>query len=203
MERRFPLLRTVKKRTPALSIRIASPRTTRGLIRTILYAEPANTTDIGQALLKTCKPAILGTGAVAILRAPWIILGFGAISKANDSDANSQREQQEPHGSLMASSSVALSYKFPLFTFYSMLTRDQARRTASNIAKLQTKALYKTQKRSCILPSHAKFTHYATRSDGNSEGSSVRISFTDSAPVSTGKLTMDEKQTQHFGQSQT
>jgi len=151
MERRFPPLRTVKKRTLALSVRVSSPRTTCGLICTILYAEPANSADIGQTLLKTCKPAILGTGAVAILRAPWIILGFGAISKANDSDANSQREQQEPHGSLMA----------------------------------------------------AKFTHYATRSDGNSEGSSVPISFTDPAPVSTGKLTMDEKQTQHFGQSQT
>jgi hypothetical protein len=128
-----------------------------------LYAESANTADIGQTLLKTCKPAILGAGAVAILRAPWIILGFGAISKANDSGANSQREQREPHGSLMASPRVTLSYKVRLL----------------------------------------KLTHYATRSDGNSEGSSVRISFTDPAPVSTGKLTIDEKQTQHFGQSQT
>ena len=133
MERRFPPLRTVKKRTPALSVRVASPRTTCGLICTILYAESANTADIGQTLLKTCKPAILGAGAVAILRAPWIILGFGAISKANDSGANSQREQQEPHDSLMASPRVAFSCKFRLFTFYSMLTRDQARRIASNI----------------------------------------------------------------------
>ncbi len=71
------------------SIGIASSRTTRGLICTILCAEPTNSADIGQALLDSRKPAILGTAAVAVLRAPRIILGFGARSNAKDSDANS------------------------------------------------------------------------------------------------------------------
>jgi hypothetical protein len=56
----------------------------------------------------------------------------------------------------------------------------------------------------CILPSHPNFAHYATGSDGNSDGPSVRISSIDSVvPVSAGRKTIDEKQAQHFRQSQT
>jgi hypothetical protein len=43
---------------------------------------------------------------------------------------------------------------------------------------------------------------YATSSDGNSEGSSVKISFSGSVLVSVGKETTKEKQAQHFGQCQ-
>jgi hypothetical protein len=56
-----------------------------------LCAEPANSADIGQALLKVREPAIHPTVA-AILRAPWIILGFGTISNADNAEANSQDE---------------------------------------------------------------------------------------------------------------
>jgi hypothetical protein len=41
---------------------------------------------------------------------------------------------------------------------------------------------------------------YVTGNDGNSDGSSVRISFTDSVSVSGGSG--ESKQAQHFGQSQ-
>jgi hypothetical protein len=53
-----------------------------------------------------------------------------------------------------------------------------------------------------ILPSRAKFAHYATSSDGNNDESSGRISFTNFPSVSAEKETTDEKQAQHFGQSQ-
>jgi hypothetical protein len=43
---------------------------------------------------------------------------------------------------------------------------------------------------------------YATGNDGNRDGSSVRISFTDSVSVSAGSETRESKQAQHFGQSQ-
>jgi hypothetical protein len=62
-----------------------------------LCAEPANSADLGQALLKSREPAIHATVA-AILRAPGVILGVSGLFSAEDTDANSQHEQQELHG---------------------------------------------------------------------------------------------------------
>jgi hypothetical protein len=51
-----------------------------------------NSADIGQALLKCYEPAIHGTTAATVLRAPWIVLCHGAISSDADPDAKSQEE---------------------------------------------------------------------------------------------------------------
>jgi hypothetical protein len=75
-------------------------------------------------------------------------------------------------------------------------SRDEARRIAANIAKLPECG--NRQSIASILSSSS----YATKSDGNDEGSSVRTPFIDSVSMSVGNETRDEKQTQHFGQSQ-
>jgi hypothetical protein len=72
-----------------------------------LRAEAANAADVGQALLKSREPAMHATVA-AILRAPGIALRFGRFFNDDDNtDANSQHKQQEPHSCLL----VALCYK--------------------------------------------------------------------------------------------
>ena len=76
-----------------------------GLIGTILYAEPSFV-DSSQALFKSSEPANHNT--VPIYPAPRIVLGLGAISNAEDADANSQQEQRGPHGHLL----VAPYYKW-------------------------------------------------------------------------------------------
>jgi len=66
------------------------------------------------ALLKCCEAAIRAAARIAVIRAPRIVLGFGACSNADDRDTNSQHEQQEPHSRLLG---WPLSYKCPLFVF--------------------------------------------------------------------------------------
>jgi hypothetical protein len=98
-----------------------------------LYAEPANSADIGQALLKSREPAIHATAAAAILRAPGIILGLGACSDADDTDENSQHEQQEPHSRLLVLRWPSAINVYPYVLF--QLTKEEARRIAANFAK--------------------------------------------------------------------
>jgi hypothetical protein len=62
-----------------------------------LCAEPTNSADFGQALLKSREPAIHAAVA-AILCAPGIVLRFGRFINADNADANSRYEQQELHG---------------------------------------------------------------------------------------------------------
>jgi hypothetical protein len=71
-----------------------------------LNAEPANSAHSGQALIKTDKTTIHPTSIVAtiILRAPRIVLGFGATSGDDETGENSYYEQQALHGSLLATS---------------------------------------------------------------------------------------------------
>jgi hypothetical protein len=75
----------------------------RGLVHRVAHAEAANATDSRQTLVKTDKTAIHRTSiaATAILCAPRIVLGLGAISSTDDTDAYSQRKQQVPHGRLL------------------------------------------------------------------------------------------------------
>jgi hypothetical protein len=50
-------------------------------------------------LLKRCETAIpTARTAFAVLRAPRIVLGLGGFFNPDDTDTNSQREQQRPHG---------------------------------------------------------------------------------------------------------
>jgi len=95
------------------SIKRVSSRTTSGMICTTLYAEPADSPDVGQALLKCREAAFLGAAkSSAILRAPRIISSFDSCPNANDADANSQREQQEPHGRLPGPSAINATLMF-------------------------------------------------------------------------------------------
>jgi hypothetical protein len=57
----------------------------------------------GHALFKAYETAIRASAdsPAAVNRAPRIVLGFGACSNADDRDANSQHEQQQPHSRLL------------------------------------------------------------------------------------------------------
>ena len=86
------------------------------------------------ALFKGYETAIRATAAhsTAVNRAPRIVLSFRACSNADNTDANSQHEQQEPHSRLLG---WPLSYKCLSFVFIPGL-RDNARLIAANAAKL-------------------------------------------------------------------
>jgi len=74
----------------------------RRLIQVISDAEPANSADRVQALLKGYKAAVCGrTGGRSILRAPWIVLRFSGFFDAEDRYENSRNEQQRPHGQFL------------------------------------------------------------------------------------------------------
>jgi hypothetical protein len=62
------------------------------LVLRVSLAEAANPTHVGQALLKGREPTILAAKPVSVNRAPRIVLGHGAISNADDANANSQDE---------------------------------------------------------------------------------------------------------------
>jgi hypothetical protein len=78
-------------------------RTGQYLVCAVLYAEPS-LADSGQALLKSSERANHNT--VPIYPAPRIVLGLGAISNAEDTDANSQHKQREPHGGLLVAPDI-------------------------------------------------------------------------------------------------
>ena len=70
--------------------------------------------------------------STAVNRAPRIVLP--PRRDADDTGANSQHEQQEPHSLLLE---WPPSYKCLFFVFYSMLTREMRRAgIAANVAKL-------------------------------------------------------------------
>jgi hypothetical protein len=64
----------------------------------IWLAEAAEPPGGIHALFKGYETAIRAAARLtAVKRAPRIVLGFGACSNADETDANSQHEQQEPH----------------------------------------------------------------------------------------------------------
>jgi hypothetical protein len=78
----------------------------------IWLAKAAKPPRSGHALLKGYEAAIgaAASSSLAVNRAPRIVLGLGTCSSADDTDANSQHEQQEPHCRLLE---WPLSYKCP------------------------------------------------------------------------------------------
>jgi hypothetical protein len=82
-------------------------------IRLAIAAEPSRGFH---ALLKARKAAVCpaATPSAVIVRAPRIVLSLGGRSNADDTDANSEHEQQEPHSSLVG---WPLSYKCLLSRF--------------------------------------------------------------------------------------
>jgi hypothetical protein len=73
----------------------------RGLVQVIALTETANPAHGIQTLLKCCEPTICATELATVICAPRIVLGLGKICEADDTDANSQREQQELHHRLL------------------------------------------------------------------------------------------------------
>jgi hypothetical protein len=69
-------------------------------IRLTIAAEPSRGFH---ALLKGRETAIRPAAIrpAVVQRAPRIVLSLSAISKADDTEANSEHEQQEPHGRLL------------------------------------------------------------------------------------------------------
>jgi hypothetical protein len=73
----------------------------RRLIQIISDAEPANSADSVQTLLKGYKAAIRGTtGGPSIFRTPGIVLGLSGFFDEENGYENSHNEQQNPHGHL-------------------------------------------------------------------------------------------------------
>jgi hypothetical protein len=74
-------------------------RSGRRLIHIIPDAEPADSTDSVQTLLKGYKAAIRGSRrSRSILRAPRVILRYSGFFDAEDGYENSRNEQHKPHG---------------------------------------------------------------------------------------------------------
>ena len=100
----------------------------------IWLAKAAEPPSSIHALFKGYETAIRAAAAhsTAVNRAPRIVLSFRACSNADNTDANSQHEQQEPHSRLLG---WPLSFKCLSFVFIPGL-RDNARLIAANVAKL-------------------------------------------------------------------
>jgi hypothetical protein len=78
----------------------------RWLVQVIALTESADPAHGVQTLLKGREAAIrAATVTIAtVVCAPRVVLRFGAISNADDANANSQDEDQEPHGRLLVAS---------------------------------------------------------------------------------------------------
>jgi len=92
-------------------------RSGRGLILRIDVAKAAQSARSGHALFKAYETAISPAPdrSSAVNRAPRIVLGLSARSNADYTDANSQKEQQEPHSRLLKWPSVINAYARVLF----------------------------------------------------------------------------------------
>jgi hypothetical protein len=75
-----------------------------GLVLRISVTKAADPANGGQALFKSCEPAIraAATAAAGVIRTPRIILGLDGLSDPGHSNENSQHEQQKPHSRLLA-----------------------------------------------------------------------------------------------------
>jgi len=78
-------------------------RSGRGNILRIKVAKASHPSRGFHALFKGYETAIRAAAdcSTAVNRAPRIVLGLGACSNADDTDANSQHQQQEPHNRLL------------------------------------------------------------------------------------------------------
>ena len=88
----------------------------RGNILRVRLAVAAKSARGIHALFKAYETAIRAAAIPAtVVRAPRIILCLGACSNADDADANSQHEQQEPHSRLLVPPNINayLSALFP------------------------------------------------------------------------------------------
>ena len=86
----------------------------RGNILRVRLAVAAKSARGIHALFKAYETAIRAALAT-VVRTPRIVLGLGACSNADDADANSQHEQQEPHSRLLVPPNINayLSALFP------------------------------------------------------------------------------------------
>ena len=115
--------RQAARTNSARSVRIAPLKPCRGMrpgwrhVLRIPLAVTAKSARGFHALLKCCEAAIRAAAVVAhtVVCAPRIVLGLGACSNADHTDANSQHEQQEPHGSLLGWPSAINPYSCILF----------------------------------------------------------------------------------------
>jgi hypothetical protein len=93
------------------------------------------------ALAPSSMDAVLAEADIVCSAGPGIVLGFGACSNADDTDANSQHEQQEPHSRLLG---WPLSYKCPLSRFIPYpcaMRRGGLRLTSPKLPELLSRAI--------------------------------------------------------------
>ena len=111
----------------------------------ISLAIAAETTGRLHALFKAYETAIRAALAT-VVRAPRIILCLGACSNADDADANSQHEQQEPHSRLLVPPNINayLSALFP-----APIKRDGSQPTWAKLPELVRKAETGASIKSC------------------------------------------------------
>ena len=97
------------------------------------------------ALFKAYETAIRAALAT-VVRTPRIVLGLGACSNADDADANSQHEQQEPHSRLLVPPNINayLSALFP-----APIKRDGSQPTWAKLPELVRKAETGASIKSC------------------------------------------------------
>jgi hypothetical protein len=116
-------------------------RSWRRLILCVRLAQTPEPARGFHALFKCCEPAICAARLTTVNRTPGIVLGFGACSNADDTDANSQHEQQEPHSRLLG---WPLSYKCPLSRFIPYpcaMRRGGLRLTSPKLPELLSRAI--------------------------------------------------------------
>jgi len=111
----------------------------------ISLAIAAETPGRLHALFKGYETAIRAALAT-VVRAPRIILCLGACSNADDADANSQHEQQEPHSRLLVPPNINayLSALFP-----APIKRDGSQPTWAKLPELVRKAETGASIKSC------------------------------------------------------
>ena len=160
----------------------------------IWLAKAAEPPSSIHTLFKGYETAIRAAAAhsTAVNRAPRIVLSFRACSKADNTDANSQDEQQEPHSRLLGLPQAINVYSRSLFHAQRKMRRegrDELRKVARAIEGAAALALGRIATGEPLLLalptfpgewSHARNSHYSrAHHSGDCCSPMVGLSLTD------------------------